>query len=287
MRLGGVDDWFGGWLNLTDEIASKVNALGFTGLGMHYRGDPLDQSLDDALQTKAILDAHGIEIVQFWGQYPSLVTAEETVRQEAVQIGQHIVQRAAELGAQVASLRPTSHNVTSQWGPHPDNFSSTTEDIFVRSLTEIAATAEDFEIPIALECAATTVLTDAAKIRRIIERTGSKWIRVNADVTNFAKDIPTTYNNTALINEFYDVLEPYIITAHLKDMVLEPTHNVRVAEAVPGQGILDWETLLRRFEALLPDGYALIEHLSDYNQVVQARDFVVGKLDELGIEIRK
>ena len=31
----------------------------------------------------------------------------------------------------------------------------------------------------------------------------------------------------------------------------------------------------------------LIEHLSDYAQVQQARDFVVGKLDELGITIRK
>jgi sugar phosphate isomerase/epimerase len=110
---------------------------------------------------------------------------------------------------------------------------------------------------------------------------------VNADVTNFAKDIPTIYNSKAMIDEVYDVLGPYIVTAHLKDVVLEPTHSVRFAEVVPGMGILDWDTLFRRFEALLPDGYALIEHLSDYNKVMQARDFVVGKLDELDIPIRK
>ena len=287
MRLGGVDEWFGGWGNIDETVAKKIVDLGFTGMGLHYHGDPMEQSLDDALQTKAILDDHGIEIVQFWGSYPCLISTDESVRREAVRIVQNIVRRASEVGSLNASIRPTSLHPTRQWAPHPDNFLPETEDRMVKSLTEIGATADDYGIPVTLECAETTVLTNPAKIKRIIERTGSPWIKVNADVTNFAKDIPTIYNSTAMIDEVFDVLGPYIVTAHLKDVDLEPTHQVRFTEVVPGKGILDWDTLLRRFEALLPDGYALIEHLNDYDKVVQARNFVVGKLDELNITIRK
>ena len=287
MRLGGVDEWFGGWKNVTEEVARKIADLGFTGIGMHYNGDPLEQSLNDGMRTKAILADHGIEIVQFWGSYPCIITSDESVRREGVRIARNAVRRAAEVGSINASVRPTSLHPTSQWAPHPDNFLPETEDLMVKSLTEIGRTAEEYGIPVALECAATTVLANPIKIREIIERTDSQWIKVNADVTNFAKDIPTVYNTTAMIDEVYDVLGPYIVTAHLKDIVLEPTHNIRVAEVVPGMGILDWDTLLRRFEALLPDGYALIEHLNDYDKVKQARDFVVGKLDDLNIAIRK
>ncbi|HLV37358.1 MAG TPA: sugar phosphate isomerase/epimerase family protein [Spirillospora sp.] len=287
MRLGGVDEWFGGWNKITDEVARKIVALGFTGMGLHYHGDPLEQSLDDALRTKAILDAHGIEIVQFWGSYPCIICPDEDDRREGVRIGRNIVRRAAELGSLVASIRPTSLHPTSQWGPHPLNYAPETEDRLVRSLSEIAEACETYQMPIALEVHVTTTLRDAETIRRLIERTGSSWIRVNADLVNFIPDFKTAYDTTTMINHVFDVLGPYIITAHLKDVVVDEPLVVHISEARPGTGLLDWDTLFRRFEALLPDGYALIEHLTDYQDVMLARDFVVGKLNALNIPIRQ
>lgn len=287
MRLGGVDEWFGGWQNLTDEVAEKIVALGFTGMGLHYSGDPLEQSLDDALKTKAILDKHNIQIVQFWGSYPSLIGPDDDERREAVRIGRNIIQRAAELGAVTASLRPTSMHPTSQWGPHPDNYTPETRDRLVRSLSEIAEACEVHQVPMTLEVHATTTLSDAETIRHIIERTGSSWIKVNADLVNFITSFKDAYNTTAVINHVFDVLGPYISTAHLKDVVTDAPLVVHISEALPGTGLMDWDTLFTRFEALLPDGYALIEHLKDYNDVVQARDFVVGKLNDLNIPIRQ
>jgi sugar phosphate isomerase/epimerase len=287
MRLGGVDEWFGGWRNMTDEVASKINDLGFTGIGLHYNGDPLDQSLDDALKTKAILDAHNIDIVQFWGSYPCIICDDEDARREGVRIMRNVIQRSAELGAITASVRPTSLHPTSQWGPHPLNYAPETEDRLVRSLSEMAEACEIHQMPITMEVHVTTTLSSAEKIREIIERTGSSWIKVNADLVNFIPDFATAYDTTTLINHVFDVLGPYISTAHLKDVVVDAPLVVHISEALPGTGLMDWDTLLRRFEALLPDGYALIEHLSDYNKVMQARDFVVGKLDELSIEIKR
>ena len=287
MRLGGVDEWFGGWKNVNDEVASKIADLGFTGIGMHNNGDPMEQSLDDALRSKLALADHGIEIVQFWGSYPCIICPDEAARREGVRIGRNTIQRAAELGAITASARPTSLHPTSQWGPHPLNYAPETEDRLVRSLSEIAEACEVYGVPLTLEVHVTTTLRSAEKIREIIERTGSSWIKVNADLVNFIPDFATAYNTTELINHVFDVLGPFILTAHLKDVVVDTPLVVHISEAQPGTGLLDWDTLFRRFEALLPNGYALIEHLSDYDHVVQARDFVVGKLDALDIAIRK
>ena len=285
MRLGGVDEWFGGWLNIDDNVARKIADLGFTGMGLHYNGDPTEQPVEDALRTKDLLAGHGIEIVQFWGKYPSLITPDETVRREGVRLAQNAVHRAADLGAHMASIRPTSMHPTAQWGPHPLNYAPETEDRLVRSLSEIAEVADVRQIPVALEVHVTSTLRSAEVIRDIIERTGSSWIKVNADMVNFIPDFATAYNTTALINHVFDVLGPYIVNAHLKDIVVSPPLIVHIDEAIPGTGLLDWDTLFRRFEALLPEGYALIEHLKDYEQVRQARDFVAGKLDELNITI--
>lgn len=287
MRLGGVDEWFGGWKNLDEAVVRKVAALGFSGLGLHYPGDPLEQPLDDALRIKALLDQHNIRIVQFWGQYPCIISPDEAARREGVRIGRNIVQRAAELGAITASMRPTSLHPGSDWGPHPANYAPETEDRLVRSLSEIAEACEQYAIPITLEVHVTTTLRDAETIRRIIERTGSRWIKVNADLVNFISDFHTAYNTTALIHHVFDVLGPYILTAHLKDVVVDAPLVVHISEARPGTGLMDWDTLLQRFEALLPDGYALIEHLTDYEEVARARDFVVGRLNTLNIPIRQ
>lgn len=287
MRLGGVDEWFGGWLNIDDEVARKIHALGFTGMGLHYDGDPTEQPLDDALKTKALLADYDIEIVQFWGTYPSLLAPDEATRREGVRIARNVVRRASELGAHMASIRPTSMHPTAQWGPHPLNYAPETEDRLVRSLSEIAETAESLGIPVALEVHVTSTLRSAEVIRRIIERTGSSRLKVNADLVNFIPDFATAYDTTPLINHVFDVLGPYIVNAHLKDVVVEPPLIVHISEAIPGSGLLDWDTLFRRFEALLPNGYALIEHLKDYEQVRQARDFVTGRLDALGIAVKK
>ena len=49
---------------------------------------------------------------------------------------------------------------------------------------------------------------------------------------------------------------------HIKDIIVQPKHVLHIDETVPGEGELDIGRLLRRFHALYPHGYGLIEHLS-------------------------
>ncbi len=288
MRLGAADDWFPGNFNaIDDRIAGSMAEMGFTGTVAHFQGDP---TAPDALATgqriKALLAAHGIEVVQFWGSYPSLISPDERVRAEAIRIAQGIVRLGAALEVPIACIRPTSLHPTSPWWAHPGNFTPQTRAHLVESLRQIATVAASEGVPIALECHVTTTLNTPENVRDIILETSSDWIKVNLDAVNFLTSIDEVYHSTAAINHLFDVLGPYFVTAHLKDVVVQDGHVVHISEAVPGTGVLDWDTLFRRFEALLPDGYGFIEHLKSEEQVRQANTFIRGRLAALEIPVR-
>lgn len=289
MRLGVVDDWFPGSFNVIDEaIISKISAMGFTGIGAHFTGDP-DEADSQALAQRISdsLAAHNIEVVQFWGNYPSLISPDEATRREAVRICRGVVRLGKQIGAHMACVRPTSMNPRGQWWAHPDNYAPATRERLIRSLSEIGEACAEYQLPVALECHITTTLDTPENVRDIIRATGSDWIRVNMDVVNYISSIHEAYNSTPVINRAFDVLGEYTLTAHIKDVDVLDGHVVHIGEKIPGEGVLDFDTLFRRFEEILPDGYAFIEHLKSEEQVQQANVFVRGKLAEMGITVKQ
>lgn len=285
MHLGVVGVIPGDFSKIDHYLVRKIADLGFTGIGAHLAGDPF--AMTDAVikHTRTVLSDHNIKLVQFWGHYPSIITPDDSARQKAVSMVQEIVRLGAKLGAAMVGVRPTSMHLANPWFPHPDNFLPATEDRLVRSLTEIAKACETHGLPIALECHVTSTLGSPQAVRRIIERTGSSWVKMNMDPINFVKDLSTAYNTTAMINELFDELAPHVASAHVKDVYVEDRHVVHISETIPGQGIFDFDTFFHRFEETLPDGYAFIEHLPEA-QIAQANTFVRAKLAELNIPIR-
>jgi sugar phosphate isomerase/epimerase len=286
MYLGVAGMIPGDFSKIDHYLVRKISDMGFTGVGAHLAGDPFTVTDQLIQHTRAVLSEQNVRLVQFWGQsYPSIITTDDSARRQAVRIVQEFVRIGAQMGASLVGVRPTSMHASHPWWPHPDNFLPATEDRLVQSLTEIAEACETHQLPIALECHVTTTLGSPQAVRRIIERTGSPWVKMNMDPINFVKDLPTAYNTTAMINELFDELGPYIASAHVKDVYVEDRHVVHISETIPGQGIFDFDTFFRRFEETLPDGYAFIEHLPE-SQIAQANTFVRSKLAELNIPIR-
>ena len=59
-------------------------------------------------------------------------------------------------------------------------------------------------------------------------------------------------HNTALLNECFDKLGPWIVSCHAKDLTWEVEMNVHFREIAPGKGSLDYGTYLKRI-AQLPE----------------------------------
>ena len=138
-----------------------------------------------------------------------------------------------------------------------------------------------YGVPVCLECHVDH-LGQPNPVRRIIERWKPAWIKANC--VQSSSDIRCVPHRS-LAGRPFDQLGPYFAAAHLKDVYIEDRHVVHISETVPGDGILDWNRTLTGFEALLPDGYAIVEHLPE-SLVPRAAQFVRSKAAQLGITIR-
>jgi len=222
--------------------------------------------------------------LQVWGPYPCIISPEENVRKAGVEGACDLVKLAAKLGVKESGVRPTSLNPRGDWWPHPDNYKPETEDRLVKSLNEILQTADDHDIDIVLETHITTTLNTAATIKRVIERTGSKRLKVNLDPCNFVGDLQIACNPTPMINELFGILGPYIATVHVKDFYLEDRFTVHISETVIGTGMMDFETILRRMHEVKPDGYVVIEHLP-VNLIALSKRNLTEKIKVMGLPL--
>ncbi|MEX1297102.1 MAG: TIM barrel protein, partial [Candidatus Limnocylindrales bacterium] len=233
----------------------------------------------------AAIAGNELDFIQLWGPYPTIISSDEEVRRAGVAGAIDIVRLAARLGVPEAGLRPTSHNPRGDWWPHPENHSAASEERLVRSLSEVLEVAVAEGVKVVLEAHATSTLDSPARVRRVIERTDPASVTVNIDPVNFVRDLSTAFDGTAMIDEYFDICGDFCGTVQIKDYYLEDRFVVHISETIPGTGMLDIDTVLRRTEALGADTYAVVEHLP-VSQIGLAKRNLAERAAALGIEVR-
>jgi sugar phosphate isomerase/epimerase len=273
--------------DLTDVNYDKLRwaaDLGFHGVGAHLTV-PADTVSDaTAANVKAVFADQRMPFLQLWGPYPCIISPDEAVRQAGVAGAREVVKLASKIGVTECGMRPTSLNPRGDYWPHPDNYKPETEDRLVRSLSEILQTAEDYGVDIAMETHLTTTLNTPETIRRVIERTGSKRLKINLDPCNFVGDLQTAFNLQPMLHRLFEVLGEYIATVHLKDFLLEDRFVVHISETVIGTGLMDFDTILRLVHQTKPDAYVVIEHLP-LNLIPLAKRNLTQKIKDLGLPL--
>ena len=285
MRFGVLGVIWSDWTDVDYERVAFARELGFRGIGAHLTVPASTVSEAVAENVRACIEGNGLDFIQLWGPYPTIISPDEEVRRAGVAGASDIVRLAARLGVPEAGVRPTSHNPRGDWWPHPENHSQASEDRLVRSLSEILEVAVAEGVKVVLEAHATSTLDSPARVRRVIERTDPASVTINIDPVNFVRDLPTAYDSTAMIDEYFDVCGEYCGTVQVKDYYLEDRFVVHISETIPGTGLLDIDTVLRRTEALDPGMYAVVEHLP-MSQIGLAVRHLRERAAALGIEVR-
>jgi sugar phosphate isomerase/epimerase len=214
------------------------------------------------LEVRDNLEAEDLDLCQLLPpQYPSFVHPDAAVRREGVDAMRRCVDASVTLGAGNLYVRPGSVNTAGPWTPHPENHRHDTRQRLIESLRELAPHAEAAGVPLAIEAHVVSPLHTPEVVREVLDQVGSPILKFNADPVNLIRSIDLTYDNTAFLHELFDLLGPEIVTAHVKDVTVLNRLVVHIEEVVPGQGHLDIETFLRRFDDCCPQGAVLIEHL--------------------------
>jgi sugar phosphate isomerase/epimerase len=247
---------------VTPDVARRLRELGFTGVTVVVP-DPLEAKPDEYERAGAILRDGGIAVAQANPRYEILVHPDDAKRALAVRGLRAACECARWLRAETVYVRPGSLNPDGPWTPHPENSSLRTLFRLVESLKQVVSAAEDVGIPLAIEAGAVCPLNSPERVRDVIDAVGSPALRFNADPVNLVASWDDVYNTTSLINRLFDVCGEYVVCAHGKDITYESSLTLRLNECPLGDGQFDQVTYLRRFEACCPNGFVLIEHLSD------------------------
>jgi sugar phosphate isomerase/epimerase len=284
MRFGVLGVIWSDWQDVTYETVAFARELGFTGIGAHLTVPAATITDEVAANVRACVEGNGMSFLQVWGPYPPIISADEEVRRAGVAAAADVARLAGQLGVPESGIRPTSHNPRGDWWPHPENHSQASEDRLVRSISEVLEVAVPAGVKVVLEAHATSTLDTAERVRRVIERTDPANVTINIDPVNFVRDLPTAFDSTAMIDEYFDVCGEFCGTVQVKDFYLEDRFVVHIAETIPGTGQLDIDTVLRRTEALSPDMFAVIEHLP-VNQIALAKRHLTERAAALGIDV--
>ena len=264
MRLGIVGMMPGDFRTWTKDHTRSVRDLGFTGFGFHLDGDTaFEITPDDCRRSHAFMAGEGLALAQFAILYQECLFSPDPAERETVtrKINRG-TELAAALGAQAFLLRPGSRNPAGAWTPHRDNRLPECRDLLVETLKPIARKAEQEGVILAMETHVVSIMDPPETCRDIVAAVGSEHLRLIMDAVNHFGSIQAVYHSADFLNYIFDTMGPLAPLAHLKDLKVSPGLVVHIDQEVPGEGELDLALMLQRFDALFPNGYGLIEHLS-------------------------
>ncbi len=262
MRLGIVG-LCGDFRTLTSEQIANIKALEFTGLSFHFPSAEIPSVPPDACtRCVEMLEAAELDLVQFGITYNEcLFHPNAAVREAAIASVQRGMATAAALNAQHYLFRPGSLNPDGAWTSHRDNYLPESMERLIETLKPIAAHAEKHELTLVMETHAVSIMDSPETCLEIVEKTGSERLRIVMDFVNHFQTLRQVYDSENRLNHIFDVMGPVAPMAHIKDISVQNGLVLHLNEEVPGEGELDIGVALKRFDALYPDGYGLIEHL--------------------------
>lgn len=247
---------------VTPAVAQRLASLGLEAVCTHFGVAP-NGRVDRQAEVRSILNDVGIDVVQAAGYNPNFVHPDGATRRAELARLRDAFRFARALGAETLLTGCGSTHPDLFYGPAAENHSLATRSRLVESLRDAALLAEDAGIPIALECHALTTLESPETVRDILEAVDSKWIRVNFDPVNFADGLRWAYRTRDLVVRVATVLGPWLAgIAHVKDLTVVPaTFVVHVAEAPPGEGLMDFDAFFEVCASFGDGAPLIVEHL--------------------------
>ena len=262
MRLGVVGI-VSDFRKLNQQEIDAVKELQFTGISYHFASANIPQvSKVECEQFRFLLEKADLDLVQFGITYSEcLFDPNPSVRQAAIEAVNCGMPVAKELGAFHYLFRPGSLNPEGAWTSHRDNYLPESMERLIESLKPIAEHAEREELTLVMETHAVSIMDSPETCREVVEKVGSDRLRIVMDFVNHFQSLRQVYDSEARLNHIFDVMGPIAPMAHIKDIRVEKGLVLHLNEEIPGEGELELGVALKRFDALYPDGYGLIEHL--------------------------
>ena len=259
---------------------------GVTSVCYHGPGEILnDLTPADFNRVNALYDELGLELAQFGiGYRECLFDPDRAVRDGVIKTICRGIEAGRAHRAHNVLIRTGSLNPAGSYDPTPENHEPGRLDVLIDTLSRVADKAEEEGMTVVIETHVLTIMGSPEINRKVIEAVGSDRLRVVMDFVNHFQSLDQAYRSTERLNHIFDVMGPISTVAHIKDISVEPGFVVHMNEEVPGAGVLDLVTAVRRWEEIQPQSYMLVEHLPE-DKIPTAVANVRRIAAEAGVEI--
>lgn len=219
------------------------------------------------------------------GTWSSTMSLDAETRAKGVRLCQERLALADRIGCPCCVN--LSGSLGEPWnGHHPDNLTPKTFDRVVETVREIIDAVKPARAFYTLEAMPWQFPNSTESYVRLVKAIDRKSFAVHYDPCNMVGDITTYYSTGGMIREFVAALGPHIKSVHLKDVSMGHRNTVQISEVIPGQGVLDYRTLLTELDRLGRDLPLMLEHLKTEEEYVQAAGHVRRTAKAAGVELR-
>jgi sugar phosphate isomerase/epimerase len=190
---------------------------------------------------------------------------------------------AEAIGARCCVDIAGSFNKKSWFGPDPANFSKRFFDEAVENARKIIDAVHPKRAKFCYEMMGWAIPHGADAYLKLIHAIDRKEFGVHLDPCNAINSPERFYDNTALLNECFDKLGPWIVSCHAKDLTWDVEMNLHFREVTCGTGCLDFATYLKRLASLAGDAPLMIEHMANAEEYDKSRRYLFDLGKKVGV----
>jgi len=201
------------------------------------------------------------------GAWGNLMTDDAAARAERIEVVRALLVKADVMGCHcVVSLVGTKDPSDASLAPHPYMYTEEAKAEFREVCLRILDGLELEQTKYVIEPWHNTFFYQPEDIRAFIDRVDHPAFGLHLDLMNLV-DQEHFYHTTELINQTFNLLAEKVVSVHLKDIACDHSHMfLKWDEVYIGDGVIDYETYLRRLAELPPDTPCYCEHMAEESE---------------------
>ena len=261
MRLGG---FFGvESIDGLEPLCESMDTHGLSAIGAPWMKDWSDDACA-AFGEKARSLGLVIGEAGMWG---NLMSDKKDVQEECIATTRKLLQKGEVMGCRsVVTLVGTKDPSDAGLAPHPymktDACKKEFREICLRILDGLDLKTTHYII----EPWNNTFFYQPEDIKEFIDRVNHPMFGLHLDQMNMVNQ-EYFYNTTELINKTFDLLADKVVSVHLKDIRQDLGHMfMKWDEVYIGDGVMDYDTYLKRLARLHPDVPCYCEHMQHQSE---------------------
>lgn len=277
MRLGGPV--------FVDSSDPEVIARAHRALGYKAAYTPGGLRPGEGDRVRAVREAfakHDVIIAET-GVWNNLMDPDESKRKANLQAVTEGLALADELSARCCVNIAGGFNADFWAGPNRRNFSQVAFDLAVENARKIIDAVRPKTAKFTYEMMPHMLPDSADRYLRLIEAVDRPAFGVHLDIVNAINSPERAYDSAAVIKDCIERVGRYVVSCHLKDILLENDITVRFKEVPLGEGGFDIAAYLKEIAGLAQQPPVMLEHLSTPAEYDQARTYALKLAEDLGM----